>query len=408
MKEAKLHPEEEARLCLLRELGILDTAAEKEYDDLVSLVASICDVPIALVSLVDESRQWFKAKVGLDADETPRAYSFCAHGILGSDILEISNALEDDRFVDNPLVTGAPGIRFYAGAPLVTESGLPLGSLCVIDVEPRKLTQLQRQALKVLSNQVSTLLELRLANQKLAKSNDDLDDINRRLNEFFRIVSHDLRSPFNGLIGVTELLKTELESLSVAEVRELVSALHKSSAETFIMLEKLMDWSKFEVGSMSYMPVTVQVRELAENAVGILAASLKEKRIEFTIDIDPDVSVLADATMLATIIRNLASNALKFTPNGGSIRIIAQQEHTAHVWISVVDSGVGMTTSVLEMVRSNVSPSSERGTDGEQGHGLGLQLVHQFLAEHGSELEVESDVGKGSVFRFKLPLSNAG
>lgn len=290
---------------------------------------------------------------------------------------------------------------------MVAKSGLPLGSLCVIDVEPRKLTQLQRQALNVLSNQVSTLLELRLANQKLAKSNDDLDVINRRLNEFFRIVSHDLRSPFNGLIGVTELLKTELESFSIAEVRELVSALHKSSAETFIMLEKLMDWSKFEVGSMSYMPVDVQVRELAENAVGILAASLREKRIEFTIDIDPDVSVLADATMLATIIRNLASNALKFTPAGGVIRVTAERENATHVCISVVDSGDGMPVSMMEMIRSNVSPSSSCGTDGEQGHGLGLQLVHQFLVQHGAQLEVESGEGKDTVFRFRLPSSNA-
>ncbi|MGJ8641567.1 MAG: GAF domain-containing sensor histidine kinase [Opitutaceae bacterium] len=385
---------ESERLTALLQLKILDTPPEESYDKLTRLAASICDVPIALVSLVDEERQWFKSKVGLAVDETHRDYSFCAHCIQDRGMMEVPDAMEDSRFRDNPLVTGDPNIRFYAGVPLITKGGLPLGSLCVIDVRPRELTDLQRETLDVLSNQVSALLELRLANE--------------RLNEFFRIVSHDLRSPFNGLIGLTEILGAELEALSVAEVRELVSALHQSSTEAFIMLEKLLDWSKFEAGDMLYAPSEVQVRELAENAVGILAASLQEKDIEFSIEIDPSLSVFADATMLATIIRNLASNALKFTPEGGQIRITAHQENAEHIWISVADRGVGMAAPLLEMIRSNTSSLSSCGTIGEQGHGLGLQLVHQFLAEHGAHLEVDSGVGEGSVFRFKLPSSNAG
>jgi len=162
-------PSEEAlRLKALKSYSILDTPAEQSYDDIVRLAAHICNVPVALVTLIDEDRQWFKAKVGLDVMETPRGISFCARAILDpTDILEVPDATKDPRFANNPLVTGEPGIRFYAGAPLVTPSGSALGTVCVIDHVPRKLTPAMAQALKALSRQVVELLALRRANAEL-------------------------------------------------------------------------------------------------------------------------------------------------------------------------------------------------------------------------------------------------
>lgn len=159
---------EAARLAELRSLGVLDTAAEQAYDDVVKLAAFICDTPIALISLIDEDRQWFKARVGLNAMETPRGQAFCAHAITEPDaLMEVPNALDDSRFAANPLVTGDLGIRFYAGAPLLTASGAALGTVCVIDRVPRKLTEAQAEALKALSRQVVQLLALRRANAEL-------------------------------------------------------------------------------------------------------------------------------------------------------------------------------------------------------------------------------------------------
>lgn len=150
------------RLAALRQYGILDTAAEQAYDDFTTLAATICDMPIALISLVDDERQWFKAKLGIDLDQTPRSVSFCAHAILQPDkVLEVRNALEDARFADNPSVRGDPEIRFYAGAPLVTPGGLAIGTICVADHKPRRLTERERNALCVLSRQVVAQLELR-------------------------------------------------------------------------------------------------------------------------------------------------------------------------------------------------------------------------------------------------------
>ncbi|MCC7116370.1 MAG: response regulator [Burkholderiales bacterium] len=151
---------EEARLASLYALGVLDTAADPDLDAITGLAAATCETPIALVSLVDERRQWFKSRVGLAVCETPRAVAFCAHAIVQRALFVVPDASADPRFADNPLVTGAPHIRFYAGAPLVTEDGAAIGTLCVIDSRPRELTGLQRRTLEVLAAQVTARLEL--------------------------------------------------------------------------------------------------------------------------------------------------------------------------------------------------------------------------------------------------------
>jgi len=175
MKPPDIPPNETARLAALRGYDILDTPAEADFDDFTQFAAQIVGVPIALISLVDARRQWFKSKAGLDATEIPRDISFCGHAINGRDVFEVPNALEDERFRDNPLVTGTPYIRFYAGVPLTTPNGHNIGTLCVIDRVPRSLTPEQRDALVRLSRQVIAQLELRLANRRLAKQSAEFE-----------------------------------------------------------------------------------------------------------------------------------------------------------------------------------------------------------------------------------------
>src|SRR5688572_7979124 len=153
--------DEEARLAALRRYRILDTAPEQRFDDLALLASQICGAPMALITLVDADRQWFKSRVGVDTSETPRSISFCAHAMMQSDIFLIPDTLEDARFRDNPLVTGDPHIRFYAGASLVSREGEPLGSICVADSVPRTLAPDQTAALEALRRQVQSQLELR-------------------------------------------------------------------------------------------------------------------------------------------------------------------------------------------------------------------------------------------------------
>jgi GAF domain-containing protein len=167
---APLYHDEAARLAVLRDYGVLDTLPEPQFDDIAFLASYICGAPIALVSLVDEVRQWFKAKVGTDVKETPRDVAFCAHAILKPDeVFVVPDAHEDPRFATNPLVRAEPHVRFYAGAPLVSPEGMPLGTLCVFDEVPGYLSPAQTRALGALAREVVVHLELRRMVAALSK-----------------------------------------------------------------------------------------------------------------------------------------------------------------------------------------------------------------------------------------------
>jgi GAF domain-containing protein len=161
MRAAPIPENEAARLETLRQYQVLDTDSEDAFDDLARLASYICDTPTALISLVDANRQWFKARVGVQARETPRNVSFCGHAILHRDCFVIEDALFDDRFADNPLVLNEPFVRFYAGMPLWSPEGFAIGTLCVMDRKPRQLDAKQINALEMLANQVMSQLELR-------------------------------------------------------------------------------------------------------------------------------------------------------------------------------------------------------------------------------------------------------
>ena len=195
---------EEQRMRTLADYNILDSLPEQAYDDFAKLASAICGTPIALITLLDDDRQWFKANVGLGVSETPRSQAFCAHAIMDpGDVMTVEDATLDQRFSANPLVTGDPGIRFYAGAPLVAPTGEALGTICVIDREPRSLSEIQREALEILSREIIVQLELRRSIATLEQAVLDQEKYVELLQEYQRDI---------------EKVRMHLESASVTDV----------------------------------------------------------------------------------------------------------------------------------------------------------------------------------------------
>ncbi|HZH75302.1 MAG TPA: GAF domain-containing protein, partial [Archangium sp.] len=207
MKVAPIHPQEEARLAALESLEIMDSTPETGFDDLTRLASYLCGTPIALVSLVDHYRQWFKSRFGLESPETPRDFAFCAHAILGDELFVVPDTVKDERFHDNPLVTGGPRMRFYAGIPIKGLNGLNMGTLCVIDQQPRHLTTEQQDALAVLGKQVEAQLMLRLRvrelerrEEELRSQRDTLASVQNQKDELLHRVMRDFKAPLSSIL----------------------------------------------------------------------------------------------------------------------------------------------------------------------------------------------------------------
>lgn len=286
------------RLECLRSYNVLDTShTDKTFGDITRLLSTICECPISAISLVDEHRQWFKSQEGLGScQETPRSFSFCAHTILERDIMEIPDTLGDVRFQDNPLVQKSPHIRFYAGCPLMNSEGIVLGSLCVIDAKPRKLTTAQRDLLTTLARQVMAQFELQRQMGLLKEAHEEA-----RLNEaeaiknmcmslaFADQLSHEIRTPLNGIMGIGYLLgRTNL----LPEQKEYVMNLNKSAEHLRTVINNVLHLSKVGSGSLVLENVVVNPYKAAEDAVVLCNAG--GSQVDVLVELTPDGKIQAE------------------------------------------------------------------------------------------------------------------
>lgn len=663
-------PDEVQRLRALAGQEILDTAPEPAYDDIVTLAAAICGTPISLVSFVDSERQWFKARHGIEVSETPRDVSFCAHAILGEDVFEVEDATLDARFATNALVTSAPHIRFYAGAPLLSPDGHGLGTVCVIDTVPRKLTSEQREALAALGRQATTLLELaRLAGAEQAAKErhrvlteqlpgaayveplnassamyispqierltgyspdewtadpaffgvvlhpddrervlaaftrareelesvsaeyrivhrdgrtvwihdeaaiayddngeplyvqgymteiderkaiegrliqareryralaeqlplvtyvddtaeqrviyispqieqlvgvsaeewlahpgayasvlhpDDRDDVlartrscrqagfpfeyeyrmvtrrgdviwvrdaavpmgdpsnphqwqgyviditerkhaeeqreqllegersqNERLLELDRMkdvfvasVSHELRTPLTSIRGYLELvLDGEAGPLS-GEQEEFLGIVNRNSDRLLALVGDLLDVAQVEAGTLSLACRPSDVGTLVADSIASAAAVAADRGLTLTFAVEEVPAIDLDCARLSQVLDNLLSNALKFTPRGGSVDVRVRSSGT-QVVVEVADTGMGMSPFEQERLFERFYRTASASTQAIPGTGLGLWISKAIVEAHGGEIGVESSPGRGTTFRIGLPLSNS-
>ena len=301
MEAAPLPDNEDERLAELLSYDVLDTEAEQLFDDLTTLASQICDTPIALISLIDPDRQWFKSRVGLDAEETSREIAFCSHAILQDDVFEIPNASLDPRFHDNPLVTGAPDIRFYAGAPLVSPSGHAIGTLCTIDRKPRKLTESQKTSLQTLSKSVVAHLELKRKNRELERTSQFRSD-------FLSYVSHEIRTPLNAINTFSRLLEGEAQKLKLPEsFTTPLSHVTQSGERLLEIVNSVLDIKQIEAGKMRVMPRAVSTHDFFTHLFSLTKIRAEDGGITFTSTIDSSVpdTLFFDDTKFGQVSLNL-------------------------------------------------------------------------------------------------------
>ena len=410
---------EAERLSILRSYDILDTSPETEYDDIVALAAQICGVPLASITLVDETRQWFKARIGLESTETPRSLSFCAHAIQRpDDLLVVKDARTDPRFSELANVTGAPHIRFYAGAPLVTHDGWALGTLCVIDRQPRELAPEQERALRVLRRHVVNALELRKLVRDQRNVITDLDNTRRSLedarlaaeagarakSQFLAAMSHEIRTPMNAVVGMTTLLRaTPLD----AEQQDCVDTIRTSGELLLTVINDILDFSKIESGKMTFENIPFHIVRCVADSVDLLAASAQAKRIALNSVIDAGVPafVNGDVTRIRQILVNLLSNAVKFTERGSvTVRVSpgAPRADGIELVFSVHDTGIGIPADRIDGLFRQFCQVDVSTTRRYGGTGLGLAISKRLAEIHGGRMWVESRLGEGSTFFFTI------
>ena len=407
-----------ARVDRLRSLGVLDTPPDPDYDEITQLAAEICEVPIALISLVDADRQWFKSRVGLPMEGTSRSDSLCAHVISepDRDVFLVPDAQLDSRFADNPLVVAEPKLRFYAGSPLVTHDGLALGTLCVMDRQPRQLSALQLRALaalrrnvvnvlelrRVVTSQNRTIVDLESTRSALELSRRNAEGLTRAKAEFLANMSHEIRTPMNAVIGMTSLLRATSLTL---EQKECVDTIHGSGEHLLTVINEILDFSKIESGKLILEAASFELRECVSIAVSLLAMSAAEKKITLDVAFDAaaPVMVLGDATRLRQILVNLLSNAVKFTSHGGvSLRVRSRElpGGDSELEFNVQDTGIGIPPERIDRLFQQFSQVDASTTRRFGGTGLGL-VISKHLAElHGGRMWVESEAGRGSCFNF--------
>jgi len=415
MISARIPENEVERLEALRRYHILDTRSDSAFDDLAELASYICGTPIGLVSLVDSDRQWFKASVGLEVSEMPRDVSFCAHTILANDTLVVEDTLTDNRFADNPLVTSDPKIRFYAGAKLTTSDGHAVGSLCVIDRVPRKLTSAQKEALQALSRQVVAQMEYKRNVLEMAeviadrKQTDELkaakqaaEAASRAKSEFLANVSHELRTPLNGIIGMTELV---LDSELTAEQRENLGVVKSSADALLSLVSDILDFSEIESGKLGPEAAEYCLRDTLSDAVKATSLRAHEKGLRLLCHTRPDVPdlVIGEPERLRQIVGHLISNAIKFTERGEiviemGVEMLLRSGILLHC--SVADTGTGIPTEKQQLIFTVFTQADGSSTRSHGGVGLGLTIASRLVEKTGGRIWVDSELGTGSKFHF--------
>lgn len=389
---------EKERLNALLAYQILDSDPEKDFDDIVALASEICNTPMSTITLIDKNRQWFKSKIGLEFEEGSRENSFCAHAINSpGETLIVSDTLKDVRFSDNPLVTDFPNIRSYAGVPLVDIDGFALGSLCVVDTEPRHLSPFQISALEKLANQVIKLLELRKKNIQLSESYNSLLTKYKDLEQFASIVSHDLKSPLNNIILLSKLLQESNKELMDAESIQMLDYIRSSSVELKKLVDAILSYYKYDNENVAVTEI-IRLNDLLKYIIGILDI---KNEFKFILP-KKNHKLYSNKIALVQILFNIISNSIKYNDKPKGIITIDFSETDDFYILSLTDNGIGIDKENFDKIFNIFETLGKTDRFDLKGTGMGLSTVQKMVEKLNGKIEIESEIGQGTTFTIFL------
>lgn len=368
---------------------------EEAFDRLAKLAAQICETPIAFINLIGIDKEFKKACYGFEGDTTCRSISFCQHTIMQDDVFEVPDATEDPLFQDNPNVTGSLNLRFYAGIPLKTPDDFNIGTLCLVDHEPKTLTDSQKEALKILADEIVSRFELNALKKKMESRHAEKD-------ELIRIVSHDMRNPLMGVIGFSELLKQETAN---EEHREMLDYIESAGESMLNIVNVLLNSEYIRNEAFIISRKKADAADLTRKVIDLHRPFALLKKLDMNITVPDEIHCSLDAEKWKQIVGNLLSNAIKFSHTNGRIDLTLTSYTTRRTFLNlkITDKGVGMPEKMVKDIFSGKDSINREGTEGETSTGLGMYIVKKYVSLMKGTIHITSQPGEGTNVEVKIP-----
>lgn len=387
------------RIKTLIDFNILDTSAEEMFDDITAIASAVCGMPIALISLLDVERQFFKSNFGLKFRETPIEYSFCKFAIeTPNDIFIIEDARIDSRFKENPLVLYDPNIVSYYGVPLSSKSGVAYGTLCLLDNNVKILTEEQKEILKKLSKQVDNLIEFRKENYLLAEYKVKIEKYSSNMEEFAYLAAHDLKAPIRAVDSFVKLLDKKHNTIWDEKDKKYIAFITESTTKMNHLIYDLLEYSKSNLNNDK--DIEFDLKKLVFDVFRSLTYGISENKPELICDEMPTITHSKIAFTL--LFHNLISNGLKYqNKNATPLIKVRFKESVTHLIFSAEDNGIGIEKEYLELI---FKPFRRLHNNSEyQGTGLGLAACSKIIDNLKGSITLDSTPEIGTTFTFSIP-----
>lgn len=412
IEKAPMPKDEMERVLNLTELDLDYTELEDSLKDLSKLAAHVAGTPISLVNLIDSYTQWSVSNYGIDVGPIPREDTVCQYTILEDEQMEVPSLKRDERFSRKNYVTHGPKLEYYFGIPLTTPKGHNIGALCVLDTQTKELTPEKIELLKIIAREIVTRLE---SIHKISNLRQTLDNISNLPQK----VLHDIRGPIGGIIGLTEIMKDEVENNNVEDIIELIELINKGGKSVLELADDLLSQEPLDNGEGIPDPKRHEFNliQLKNKLQTLFTPQAKGKGVNLKITTSGTNQRLPfPKQKMLQIIGNLTSNAIKFTPEEGLVSVDmdlkesegSEPKNSHQLHISVKDTGVGMNPEQVEKIRNenhNLQNRSTEGTKGEKGYGFGIQLVKHLVQTLDGSLQVKSGKGEGTEIEVFIPFS---